>query len=174
MAVYRIRIGREIGSAALVADGQHARVDGLTSLAVAVSAVFAWFGVEQADPIIGILVGIAILRVLWSAAKQIYGRVMDAVDPELVDEIEHKAAAVAGVSSVTSCRVRWMGHRLHADISIGVDGTLTVADGHIIGEKVQQALQRDVRFLTTVFVHVDPAADPTPGPPSVLDRQTVG
>ena len=150
VAVYRIRIGREIGSAALVADGRHARVDGFTSLAVVVSAVFAWFGVERADPIVGIVVGAAILRVLWTAAKEIYGRMMDAVDPEVVDEIERCTAGVEGVLAVNYCRVRWMGHRLRADVAIGVDGNLTVGEGHRVGERVRDALQRGVRFLDAV------------------------
>lgn len=163
VAVYRIRIGREIGSAALVADGRHARVDGLTSLAVVVSAVFAWFGVEQADPIVGIAVGAAVLRVLWTAAKEIYGRMMDAVDPEVVDEIERCTAGVEGVRAVNYCRVRWMGHRLRADVAIGVEATLTVGEGHEVGELVRDALQQDVRFLDTVFVHVH-SAPPREGP----------
>lgn len=157
VAVYRIRIGREIGSAALVADGRHARADGLTSLAVVVSAVFAWFGVEQADPIVGIAVGAAILRVLWTAAKEIYGRMMDAVDPEVVDEIERCAAGVEGVLAVNYCRVRWMGHRLRADVAVGVDSTLTVDEGHTAGERVRAALQQQVRFLDSVFVHIHSA-----------------
>lgn len=162
VAVYRIRIGREIGSAALVADGRHARVDGFTSLAVVVSAVFAWFGVERADPIVGIVVGAAILRVLWTAAKEIYGRMMDAVDPEVVGEIERCTAGVEGVLAVNYCRVRWMGHRLRADVAIGVDGNLTVGEGHRVGERVRDALQQDVRFLDTVFVHVHSAAGHSP------------
>ena len=157
VAVYRIRIGREIGSAALVADGRHARVDGLTSLAVVVSAVFAWFGVERADPIVGIAVGAVILRVLWTSAKEIYGRMMDAVDPEVVDEIERCAAGVEGVLAVNYCRVRWMGHRLRADVAVGVDPALTVGEGHAAGERVKAALRREVRFLDSVFVHIHSA-----------------
>lgn len=163
VALYRIRIGRKIGSAALVADGYHARVDGLTSLAVAVGAVFVWLGFERADPLIGILVGILILRVLLSAAREIYGRMMDAVDPELVDEIERRSMSVSGVQSVNSCQVRWLGHRLRADLSIGVDSSLTVADGHHIGEAVEEELRREVRFLDVIFVHVDSASEPRGG-----------
>ena len=156
VALYRMRVGREIGSAALVADGQHARVDGLTSLAVAVGAVLAWLGFERADPIVGIVVGLIILRVLWTATRDILGRVMDAVDPGLVDEIRRQAGSVPGVLAVNSCRVRWMGHRLHADVSIGVDRDLTVAQGHDIGAVVQSHLRTEVRFLGSVFVHADP------------------
>ena len=155
VALYRIRVGRAIGSAALIADGRHARADGFTSLAVAASAVGAWLGFERADPIAGIIVGIVILRVMWSAAGDIYGRLMDAVQPELVDEIESVAISVKGVLSVNSCQVRWMGHRVRADISIGVDSRLAVRDGHTVGEGVRKTLQRKVRFLDEAFVHVE-------------------
>ena len=155
VALYRIRVGRAIGSAALIADGRHARADGFTSLAVAASAVGVWLGFERADPIAGIIVGIVILRVMWSAARDIYGRLMDAVQPELVDEIESVAISVKGVLSVNSCQVRWMGHRVRSDISIGVDSRLSVGDGHTVGEVVQKTLQRKVRFLDEAFVHVE-------------------
>ncbi len=157
VAVYRIKVGEEIGSAALVADGHHARADGFTSLAVAAGAVGAWLGFDRADPIAGIIVGIVILRVMWSAVKDIYGRLMDAVQPDLVDEIEQVAVTVQGVIAVGSCRVRWMGHRLRADIAIAVDSTLSVAEGHTVGEQVGKTLRQKVKFLTEVFVHVDPA-----------------
>lgn len=155
VAIYRIRVGRQIGSAALVADGRHARADGFTSLAVAASAVGVWLGFERADPIAGIIVGIIILRILWSAARDIYWRLMDAVDPELVKEVESVTNSIEGVLSVNSCQVRWMGHRLRADISIGVDSRLSVGEGHTVGEGVQQILQRRVRHLDEAFVHVE-------------------
>ncbi len=173
VALYRIRVGRRIGSAALVADGYHARVDGLTSLAVAVGAIFVWFGFETADPIVGIGVGILILRVLWSAVKEIYGRVMDAIDPEFVDRIEWSARSVWGVSAVTGCQVRWMGHRLHADIAINVDASMSVAEAHQVGERVKQSVCRDVKFLETVLVHLDPA-DSTECSTMHGPRETVG
>ena len=163
VALYRIRVGRAIGSAALIADGRHARADGFTSLAVAASAVGVWLGFERADPIAGIVVGIVILRVMWSAARDIYGRLMDSVQPELVDEIENVTISVDGVLSVNTCQVRWMGHRLRADISIGVDSTLSVGDGHTVGEGVRQTLQQKVRFLDEAFVHVDSIASPVSG-----------
>ncbi|MDE0233641.1 MAG: cation diffusion facilitator family transporter, partial [bacterium] len=155
VAIYRIRVGRQIGSAALVADGRHARADGFTSLAVAASAVGVWLGFERADPIAGIIVGIIILRILWSAARDIYWRLMDAVDPELVKEVESVTNSIEGVLSVNSCQVRWMGHRLRADISIGVDSRLSVGQGHTVGEGVQQNLQRRVKHLDEAFVHVE-------------------
>ncbi len=162
VAVYRVRTGRRIGSAALVADGLHARVDGLTSLAVALAAVLVWLGWERADPVVGLAVSIAIFAILRTAARDIYRRIMDAVDPELVQRIEDLAGAVPGVNRVTGCQVRWMGHRLRADIAIAVDGQLTVSEGHAISHEVAHALSRQVRHLDTVFVHTGDESDHHP------------
>ena len=172
VALYRIRVGKQIGSAALVADGHHARVDGFTSLAVAAGAAGVWMGFELADPIVGIVVSIAILGVLRTAARDIYRRLMDAVDPELVDSIVARSAAVDGVESVGRCQVRWMGHRLRVDLEIEVDGALTVVQGHDVAVAVHSALVNDISHLDDVHVHIDPAGDHGDG--HSLVAQTAG
>ncbi|MDK1019994.1 MAG: cation diffusion facilitator family transporter [Actinomycetota bacterium] len=159
VALYRIRVGRSIGSAALVADGRHARVDGFTSLAVAASAVGVWLGFPMADPIVGILVAFAILAVLRIAARDIFGRLMDAVNPELVGTIGDIAVSIPGVHDVGRCQVRWMGHRLRIDLELKVDGGLSVAEGHDISEEVRLELLSQVRHLDVVHIHVDPSPD---------------
>lgn len=156
VALYRIRVGRRIGSAALEADGQHARTDGLTSLAVAAGAVGAWLGFDRADPIVGLLISVAIVVVLVGAARQIFRRLMDAVDPAIVEQISDTAANVPGVEDVGTVRVRWIGHRLAASVSVVVDQDHSVATGHAIGEDVRRALTGSVRHLDHVDVHVDP------------------
>ena len=159
VALYRIRVGRSIGSAALVADGRHARVDGFTSLAVAAGAVGVWLGFPMADPIVGILVAFAILAVLRIAARDIFGRLMDAVNPELVGTIGDIAVSIPGVHDVGRCQVRWMGHRLRIDLELKVDGGLSVAEGHDISEEVRLELLSQVRHLDVVHIHVDPSSD---------------
>lgn len=159
VALYRIRVGKQIGSAALVADGHHARVDGFTSLAVAAGAAGVWMGFELADPIVGIVVSVAILGVLRTAARDIYRRLMDAVDPELVAAIIARSESVDGVESVGRCQVRWMGHRLRVDLEIEVDGDLSVARGHDVAVAVHSALVADISHLDDVHVHIDPAGD---------------
>src|SRR5213079_2833515 len=114
VAQYRIRTGRRIGSAALIADGLHARTDGLTSLAVLLGAGGVALGWDWADPAVGLLITVAILAVLRQAAREVYRRLMDAVDPALVDETERMLRAVAGVLDVGEVRLRWIGHQLRA------------------------------------------------------------
>ena len=73
VAVYRIRTGRRIGSAALIAEGQHARADGLTSIAVVVGVVGVWLGFPRADAIVGLLIAVAILGILVSSMQRSAG-----------------------------------------------------------------------------------------------------
>ncbi|MCU1570726.1 MAG: cobalt transporter [Naasia sp.] len=112
VAGYRIRIGRRIGSAALVADGVHARTDGFTSLAVVAGAVGVMLGFPLADPIIGLLISVAILVLLGGTVKSIGRRLMDAIDPDLLERAESALAAAPGVEAVLGVRLRWVGHRL--------------------------------------------------------------
>ncbi len=156
VAMYRIRVGNEIGSQALIADGLHARTDGLTSIAVVIAAAGVWLGFPLADPIIGLVITVAILWILRDAARSVFRRLMDAVDPELVDDIERVAAGVEGVMEVETVRVRWMGHRLIVSVALVVDCQQSVAEGHHVAEHVRHALFHEVRGLDTIIVHIDP------------------
>jgi cation diffusion facilitator family transporter len=157
VAGLRIRTGRRIGSAALIADGQHARIDGLTSLAVLVGALLSAAGLRLADPIIGLLITVAILFIVRDSAQTMWYRLMDAVDPALIAQIERVTLATPGVLGVGEARARYMGHRIFADVRILVDGALSTAEGHAVTEEVQHALLHGVARLSEAHVHVDPA-----------------
>ena len=156
VALLQIRVGRKIGSAALVADGLHARTDGLTSLAVLFAAGGAWLGYPILDPIIGILIGIAILFITWDATKRIWYRLMDAIEPELLAQAEAAIGGQAGVKELRRLRMRWMGHRLHAEAHIAVDPHLSTAQSHTIAENVRHVLFHQVERVVEVVVHVEP------------------
>ncbi len=156
MALYRIRVGKSIGSAALVADGYHARTDGLTSLAVVAGAIGVAMGFPLADPVVGLLISAVILVLLRSATAQMVGRLMDAVEPEMVDEVERIARGTPGVVDVERIRLRWVGHALETNLSITVDQDLTVMGGHAISEEVRHRLLHQVSKLDTVVIHVNP------------------
>ena len=156
VAIFRIKVGREIGSAALIADGYHARVDGLTSLAVLIGVVGVWLGYPLADPIVGLLITFGILRVVWESAKVVFTRMLDAVDPEVVDEIKHALDHVLGVEEVTEVRVRWVGHRLHAELNIAVSPKLCVEEAHDIAKEVRHQLLHHLQYLSDAIIHIDP------------------
>jgi cation diffusion facilitator family transporter len=156
VAIFRIRVGKEIGSAALIADGYHARTDGWTSLAVLIGALGVWLGFPMADPIIGILITVAILVIVWRSATEVLIRALDGVDSDVVSEVQHAASHVAGVREVKEVRARWLGHQLLAEVNIAVDPSLTVEQGHEIATTVHRQLMAHLPFLARAIVHVDP------------------
>ncbi|SDO13042.1 cation diffusion facilitator family transporter [Geodermatophilus sp. DSM 45219] len=159
VARYRIRVGRRIGSAALVADGLHARTDGFTSLAVLLSAGGLAVGLPLADPIIGLLIAVAILAVLRDAAREVFGRIMDAVDPALVDAADHAVTTVPGVREVPQLRLRWIGHTLRAEVDLAVDPGLTVMQAHGVAAHAEQHLTASVPRLTAATITTSPARE---------------
>jgi cation diffusion facilitator family transporter len=156
VAILRIRVGKEINSAALVADGYHARVDGLTSLGVLFAAVGVWLGYPLADPIVGILIAALILRIVWESGKAVFTRLLDGVDPKVIDEITHAINHAQGVREVTEVRLRWSGHRLDAEVNLAVSPKLSVAEGHAIAVEVRHQLLHNLPYLSNVTIHVDP------------------
>jgi cation diffusion facilitator family transporter len=157
VARYRLRVGRQIGSAALLADGLHARTDGFTSLAVLLGAGGVALGWRQADPIIGLLITVAILGVLRSAVRQVAARLMDAVDPALVDTAAAAVVSVDGVGELRDLRIRWIGHTLRAEVDVTVPADLSVTQAHDLAHHAEHHLLTQVHRLTAATVHASPA-----------------
>ena len=156
VALYRVRVGRRIGSAALVADGLHARTDGLTSLAVVVGAVAVGAGAPTADPVVGLVITALIVVVLLGAVRQVYRRLMDSVDPELVDEVEGVLRAVPGIDDVQVVRIRWVGHELRAEIEVCSDSGLSLVAAHAIATEAHHRLLHEVPRLASAVIHTNP------------------
>ncbi len=156
VALLQIRVGRKIGSDAMVADGLHARTDGLTSLAVLIAVIGSWLGYPIVDPIIGILIGIAILFITRDATTTMWYRLMDAINPSVVDRVEQVAAQVAGVQKVHDIRVRWLGHQMQAELHIVVDEDLSTRTSYAVAESVRHDLFHDQPHLTLISVLVEP------------------
>ena len=158
VAVFRIRIGRQIDSAALIADGYHARTDGLTSLAVVAGAAGVWLGFPLADPIVGLLITVAIFGIVWQSARAVFTRMLDGIEPGIVDDIRHAAGHVAGIDGVIDARARWAGHKLHADLTIAVDNGLTVAAANAISDSLRRELSAHLPALAAANIRFDTAA----------------
>ena len=156
VARYRIRVGRKIGSAALVADGLHARTDGFTSLAVLLGVAGVAIGWDWADPVVGLFITVAILAVLRQAAREIYLRLMDAVDPALVDQVEQTLRATSGVLGVGQVRLRWIGHNLRAECEVTVNGGASAIQAHQVAVDAEHGLLHALPRLAAALVHADP------------------
>lgn len=164
VALYRIREGRAIGSVALVADGHHARTDGFTSLAVLVGSGGVALGWGWADPVVGLFITVAILLVLRTAARDVFRRLMDGIDPELVEAAVGTLSRVSGVVAVRSVRMRWIGHQIHAEAELDVDATASLVDAHDLAHRAEAELVATTPKLRTVVVHAHPADAGTGSP----------
>ena len=158
VAVIEIRTGKKIGSAAMVTDGLHARTDGLTSLAVLVAAIGTWLGFPILDPIIGILIGIAILFITRDAIVAMWYRLMDAIEPTYMDQAEGIINSQDEVKELRRLRMRWVGHRLHTEAIIAVHPDLSTIQSHEIAEKIRHDLFHQFPTMSDVMIHVDPYA----------------
>ncbi|MDR6971991.1 cation diffusion facilitator family transporter [Leifsonia shinshuensis] len=157
VAIYRIRVGQRIGSAALVADGVHARIDGFTSLAVVLGALGVMLGFPLADPIVGLLISAAIIVLLWGTVRSIGRRLLDGIEPHLVDQLEHALAETSGVVAVPRVQLRWIGHRLHGSARLVVD-TPNLTDAHRIAEAARQHATTHLRNLDDLQLELVPAS----------------
>jgi len=160
VAVFRIRVGREINSAALIADGYHARVDGLTSLAVVGGAVGVWLGFPLADPIVGALITVLIFGIVWQSAKAVFTRALDGVEPEFTALLRHTGEHVPGVRGIQNVRTRWIGHRMYAEADVVVDDSLLVREAAIITEKLHQQAGKHLPALASLRLALATRIDP--------------
>lgn len=163
VAVFRIRVGRQINSAALVADGYHARTDGLTSLAVVGGAVGVWLGFPLADPIVGLLITVAIFGIVWQSAKAVFTRMLDGIEPEVIAEMRHAAEHMTGIRRVLDVRARWLGHRLYGELDVALDGVMTVADAETVITAFERELHAHLPALAAARIRVRPHDGHGPG-----------
>jgi cation diffusion facilitator family transporter len=161
VAVYRIRSGKRIGSAALVADGYHARIDGFTSLAVVVGVMGVALGFELADPIVGLLISAAIMRIVWQSTGTIGLRALDGIEEHTIDEIRASTASVPGVQAVRDVRARWIGHVVRAEVVIAVEASLTLQTAHDIAARVRGTVVDSVEHVTEVAIETVPSGAPS-------------
>ena len=154
VAVFRIRVGREINSAALIADGYHARTDGLTSLAVVAGAIGVWLGFPVADPVVGLLITLAIFGIVWQSSKAVFTRMLDGVEPSITAEIRHSAAHVPAIRQVLDVRARWLGHRLSAELDVALDGDATLRETDAITAQFERELFAHMPALAAARIRV--------------------
>lgn len=154
VALFRIRVGREINSAALIADGHHAMADGLVSLAVLASALGVGLGYPWADPVIGLVITGVLLKIVWESGQTVFTRLLDGVEPEILHTLRHGAEHVVGVESVETVRARWLGHRLYAELEVVVTENCSIQEGQAIVVTIQGHLKNQLPYLSQAVIRV--------------------
>jgi cation diffusion facilitator family transporter len=153
VALYRIRQGRKMSSAALVADGQHARVDGLLSLSVAASLLLYWAGFELADPLAGLVIALIIGRITWNSARDVGLRLLDGIEPEELERIRQAVLHVVPEADLADVRARWLGHVIAVDVAIrtGAEGV------HVLAPELERVIRQHSHRVRTVNLVLAPA-----------------
>ena len=158
LAQYKITVGKRINSVPLIADGQHSRIDGLTSVAALLGLIGVKLNLPIADPLAGIVITLVILRVVYTTSRSVLQRLLDAVDPHIVPSIIETANQVEGVETITDVRARWVGHTLHIAMNIEVNAELTLIKAHEIAEEVRHRLFHEIHGVSEVIIHTDPSS----------------
>ena len=156
VANFRIRVGREINSAALVADGQHSRIDGFTSLAVLIGVLGVAVGIPILDPLVGIAITITILLIVRQTVAVVSARLLGAIEPEVLLAVEHAPLHVSGVTGVHQVRAQWIGHRILADLHVSVAPELSVREAHALVARVDGALREHIPAFGGATIEVCP------------------
>lgn len=156
---YKFRLGKKIGSSAVIADAWHHRSDVLASLAAMIGIGGArLLDRRWLDPLAGVVVYILIMIVGIKIFFATTGELMDAtIDKRIRERIEKAALRVKGVKRVSDLRARRSGLDIFVDLKIEVDSKLTVEEGHAIAAQVKRRILKEVEQVANVLVHVNPA-----------------
>ncbi len=164
VARYRLKVGKEIRSLALMAEGHHARVDALTSLGVVVGLGLVALGFPLADPIVGLIITAFIFSIVFEVGKDIVPRIVGKADADEIEEIRSVAKKIEGVKGVGGIKLQWLGHRCFADVCIAVSPLIAVSEAHRITEGVRHELLHHISALVDVTIHADPHTEESPDP----------
>ena len=164
VARYRLKVGKEIRSLALMAEGHHARVDALTSLGVVVGLGLVALGFPLADPIVGLIITALIFSIVFEVGKDLIPRIVGKADADEIEEIRSAAKKIEGVEGVGGIKLQWLGHRCFADLCISVSPLISVSEAHRITEGVRHELLHHISALMDVTIHADPYTEESPDP----------
>jgi len=143
VARYKLRVGRRINSATLIADARHSWLDALSSAGALAGLIAVAFGQPWGDPLAGLLVTAFICHVGYEVTKDVVHRLADGVDPDVITTAEAAAGSVPGVVHAHA-RARWTGRTLRVEVEGWVDPELTAAGADALGRRVADQISREI------------------------------
>ena len=140
---YKLTVGRRIQSATLLADARHSWLDSISSLGALAGLIAVAAGARWGDPVAGFAITLFIAHVGWKVTGDIFRRLMDAVDPDLLATAERSVNSVPGVRHAHA-RARWMGRTLLIEVEGFVDAGTTIEAAEAVGRDVEAAVYSSV------------------------------
>jgi len=158
---YVIRLGRKVESTAVKTDAWHHRIDAMTSTAAFIGISIALIGGKPWQSADDWAALVACVLIGWNGyrlARPAFFEIMDtAPRGKFIRSIREVARSVPGVVEVEKCRARKMGLDFYVDLHVGVDGNMSVHEGHEIAHRVKRAIQQSDSRVADVLVHIEPA-----------------
>lgn len=157
ISTYIIRIGKEINSPAIIADGKHQRTDIFSSVAILFGVIAANIGYPILDPIVGMIIGILILKTAYDIGKENINNILGKVpDDKLVKRIEKIANETPGAYEAHNIKVDNYGAYALVNLHVKVDGNLSVNEAHKIVHIVQNNIIKEIPEIKSASVHACP------------------
>lgn len=154
---YIIKIGKEIRSPAIVADGKHQKTDIFSSIAVLLSVVVSNIGYPILDPIIGLIIGVLILKTAYEVGKENIDNIMGKVpSQEFINKIKRVANKTPKAQDAHNIKVDYLGSYAVVSLHVKVDGNMTVDESHKIAHIVETNLINKIPEVKYAVVHVCP------------------
>ncbi|MBE6501733.1 MAG: cation transporter [Methanobrevibacter thaueri] len=154
---YIIRIGKEIKSPAIVADGKHQKTDIFSSIAILFGVAVSNMGYPILDPIVGLVIGLLILKTAHSIGKENINNIMGKVpSQELINEIKYIADNTRGAHNTHNIKVDYFGPYATVYLHIEVNGEMTLSESHKIVHTVENNILKEIPEVKSVMVHACP------------------
>ena len=154
---YIINIGKEINSPAIVADGEHQKTDIYSSIAILIGVIVSNMGFPILDPIIGLIIGLIILKTAYTIGKENIDNIMGKVpDDRLIRKIEKIVHKTPNAHEAHNIKVDNYGSYSVVSLHVKVDGDMTVNEAHKIVHEIEQNIQNKLPAVKSVSVHTCP------------------
>ncbi len=157
MSKYIINIGKNINSPAIVADGKHQQMDIFSCIAILISVILSQFGYTFLDPVVGLIIGLFILKAAFEVGKDNINNIMGKLPSrELINNIEKIANSIDGVYGVHSIRVNYFGSYATLALHVDFNPDLSLREAHNIAHQVQDKLTEKIGIVKLVIAHACP------------------
>lgn len=155
---YKDKVGKSIGSQALIGEGKHSMVDVYSSIIVVLGVAFNFMGIPWAEAVAGLIITIIILKLgLWMGRDSILVLLDICLRPEYAQEIRRIAENIPGVKAVHGIKVRRAGPFVFGEMHMEVDERLSVDRAHEISEKVEDKVKEKIKEMDSLTIHIEPS-----------------
>ncbi|MDR2624419.1 MAG: cation diffusion facilitator family transporter [Methanobrevibacter sp.] len=154
---YVLKIGKRVNSPAIIADGKHQKTDVFSSIAILMGVISSNLGFGFLDPLIGLIIGVLILKTAFTLGKDNINNIMGKIPSEdLLNQVKEVTKSIDDVHGVHNIKINYFGSYATLDIHIDLNPDLTLKESHKIVHQTQDKLKKDIDIIQDVTAHACP------------------